>query len=344
MLPMNDIARSFGPKQLNLALSCPIIPSVIRLREMAGRFKDRRKLSFFFTVRWLERRLSVRSLYWILGTHAFVRAMFKRNPAFVHIPACITATNPGRAVRETRRQLYLKQVLEYFPERLAEPKWMSRCRIEGLDRMLQARHNDRPIVLAFFHSRAYRMSRFWLRAAGIPVANLIAGKAESRAKWDRLTDGFSPFPEIPTAFYVDQLRPATKFLAAGNPLLVALDTGAGNQMNVNIGEGWTFQMSTGVMRLANRHQAELIPCVIIDEGRWQFQIKLGRPVPAEYLASETAWIHAGKHLLDEMLPHFRNHPDQLTDTLAKYFRPSPSDTPLKNSPDELLHPDQFVAR
>jgi lauroyl/myristoyl acyltransferase len=238
----------------------------------------------------------------------------------------------------------LKQILEYFPERLAEPKWMSRCRIEGLDHVLQARQNGRPVVLGFVHSRAYRMSRFWLRAAGVSVANLIAGKAESRAKLDRLGDGFSPFPESPTAFYVDQLRQACKFLAAGNSLLVALDTGAGDQINVPIGEGWTFQMSTGAMRLANLYSAELIPCVVIDEGRWRFQIKLGRPVPAEYLAAEADWIHAGKHLLDEMLPHFRNHPDQLTDQLIKNFQPAHSATPLEKSTDELPHSDQFVAR
>jgi lauroyl/myristoyl acyltransferase len=276
--------------------------------------------------------------------HAFVRAMFKRNPPFVKIPACLAPTSPVRAVRETLLQVYLKPIPEYFPERLAEPKWMSRCRIEGLDRVLQARQDGRPVVLAFFHSRAYRMPRFWLRAAGVSVANLIAGKAACRTKLDRLGDGFSPFPEIPIAFYLDQLRQACKFLAAGNSLLVALDAPAGQQLNVPICDGWTFQMSTGAMRLAVLYQAELIPCVIIDEGRWRFQIKLGRPVPVEYLAAEADWIHAGKLLLKEMLPHFRDHPDQLTEHLAWHFKPSRCVTPLEYLPDESLHADQFVAR
>ena len=48
--------------------------------------------------------------------------------------------------------------------------------------------------------------------------------------------------------------------------------------------------------------------MVIDEGRWRFQIKLGLRVPAEYLAAENDLIPAGKHLLDEMLPHFRSHP------------------------------------
>ena len=71
-------------------------------------------------------------------------------------------------------------MLEYVPDRLAEPKWMSRCHIEGLDPVLRARQTGRPIVFGFFHSSAFRLSRFWLRAAGIPVANLIIGKAETR--------------------------------------------------------------------------------------------------------------------------------------------------------------------
>jgi lauroyl/myristoyl acyltransferase len=344
LFPVIYKVRSFGDETVESYLRLLNNPAVIRFREMEMKLKERRKLFFFFNVRWMERKLSVRSLYWILGAHAFVRAMFKRNPPFVQIPACMTTKNSVRTVRETRRQGYLKPIPEYFPERLAEPKWMSRCRIEGLDRVLQARQDSRPVVLAFFHSRAYRMSRFWLRAAGVSVANLIAGKAAARTKLDRLGDGFSPFPEIPTAFYLDQLRQACKFLAARNSLLVALDTPAGQQLNVPICDGWTFQMSTGAIRLAVLYQAELIPCVIIDEGRWRFQIKLGRPVPAEYLAVEADWIHAGKHLLKEMLPHFRDHPDQLTEQLAWHFQPSRCVTPLECLPDESLHADQFVAR
>ena len=221
---------------------------------------------------------------------------------------------------------YLNQVLEYLPERLAEPKWIDRCQIEGLDSVLRAQRNGRPVVLAFSHFSAYRLSRFWLRTAGIPAATLMAGEAKNRREWERLGDGFSPFPEIPTVFYLDQLREANGSLAAGNPLLVAIDHAAGKQMQVPVGEGWTFQMATGVVRLAIRHRAELIPCVVIDEGHWRFQLKLGRPVPAEYLTAESDWLHAGKHLLNEMLPHFRNHPDQCLDFI-KNFQPAPPATP-----------------
>lgn len=191
--------------------------------------------------------------------------------------------------------------------------------VEGFEHILRARQAGRPVVLAFTHFGAYRLSRFWLRAAGIPGASLHGGKAEIRSKLERLEDRFSPFPGIPTAFYSDQLREVNKFLAAGNALLIAIDDTAGKQMSVPACEGWTFRMATGAVRLAIRHQAELIPCTVIDNGRWHFQIKLGRPVPSEHLAAGVDWTQAGKHLIDEMLPHFRNHPEQCSNHLIKFF-------------------------
>jgi lauroyl/myristoyl acyltransferase len=218
---------------------------------------------------------------------------------------------------------YLNQILEYLPERLAEPKWMSGCRIAGLDRLRQARQNGRPVVLAFRHFGPYFLLRPWLRAAGFPVAVLVGGKPEDRSRLRRREDRVSPFPGVPTVFHLDQLRAADKFLAAGNSLLVAIDYVAGKQMDVPAGDGRTFRMATGAMRLAIRHRAELIPCSIIDEGRWRFQIELGRPVPAECLATETDMVPAGKHLLNELLPHFRNHSGQCSNQLIRCSQLSP---------------------
>jgi hypothetical protein len=316
--------RRVWEKNVETALGCPIIRAMIRFGEMENRLKDSRKLIFFQTFRWMERRLPVRSLFWIFGGYACVRSALRRKLDPSPLPACLAAGRPGQVISVSRIQCYLNQMLEYVPERLAEPKWMSRCRIEGLDPVLRARQDKRPVVLAFVHSSAYRLSRFWLRAAGVPAASLIAGKAENRPNLDRLGDGFSPFPEIPNAFYLDQLREANEFLAAGNALLVAIDAGAVKRVDLPVGEGWTFQMAAGAVRLAIRHRAELIPLVLIDEGHWHYHIKLGRPVPPEYLTAEADWTQAGKHLLDEMLPHFRQHPQQFSKLMAVKFQPPAS--------------------
>ena len=82
---------ALATKQLNLAFGCSRIRAVIRFGDMENRFKDTCRLLFFLSVRWLERRLSVRSLYRILRPYGFVRAAFKGIPASVHLPACLGA-------------------------------------------------------------------------------------------------------------------------------------------------------------------------------------------------------------------------------------------------------------
>ena len=249
-----------------------------------------------------------------------------------------------QAIREWRMRDYLNEPLEYFPERLADTKWLNHCRIEGLDYLLRARQNGRPVVLAFSHFGAYRLAKYWLRAAGIPVATMIVGKRENRTTVERLEDELCPFPGSPTSFYQDQLREANEFLAAGNLLLIAFDNATGKQMSVPVCEGWTYQMATGAVRLAIRHRAELVPCAVIDEGRWRFRIIIGSPVPAEFLAGGVDWIHAGRHLLNELLPVFQEHPGQCSNQLIKYFQPSPQVSPAKKPTDESLHSLQFAAR
>jgi hypothetical protein len=297
---------------------------------MKTRFKETCGTLFFPIVRGAERRLSAPDLYRILRPYSFVRAAFRGIPASVPLPACLGAEQSVRAIRQWRGNGYMNQLLEYFPERLAETKWMDRCRITGLDRLRQARQGGRPVVLAFCHFGPFFLLRYWLRAGGFPVATLVMGKSESRSGLHRRGDQLSPFPGVPTAFHRDQMRAANGFLAAGNSLLVAIDKVTGKQMNVPAGGDWTFQMATGAVRLAMHHRAELIPCSIVDEGRWRFHIELGRPVPAGSLAAEADWVRAGKHLLDELLPRFQSHPRQCLNQLINCFQPAPPAGPMEN--------------
>jgi len=262
-----------------------------------------------------------RKLYACLKPFASARAIlntaFKSIPPRVPLPDCFHAAGTARAARQLRVNGYLNQCLRYFPERLAEEKWMDGCQIKGLERLRALRQNGRPVVLAFCHFGPFFLLRTWLRAAGIPAAILMGGKPEDRSKLTQRFYQFVPFPEVPTVFYLDQLRDAAEFLAAGNPLLIAVDDDAGKQMALPFGEGWTFRMATGAVRLAVRQQAELIPCTIIDEGRWRFRIELGRPVPRELLTAESDWTLAGRHLLDELSPHFKAYPEQCARTFIQ---------------------------
>ena len=95
----------------------------------------------------------------------------------------------------------------------------------------------------------------------------------------------------------------------------------GELVNVPLVDGWNFQMSTFAMRVARSEGAELIPCWIVDEGAWNFRMKLGAPVPREYLVPDSDSDRAGKHLIDEMLPDFRAHPDQCSGNLLECIKP-----------------------
>jgi lauroyl/myristoyl acyltransferase len=209
---------------------------------------------------------------------------------------------------------------------LAGEKWLAHCRFEGLDRLLTARENGRPVILTFCHFGPYYLLRFWLRAAGIPAATLVGGKSEERMRVMRLKDVFSPLPQIPMAFYQDQLREVAEFIAAGKVLLVSIDAPAGRQLDLPFCEGWRFQMASGAIRLAGRHRAELLPCFITDEGGWRFCLHIGRPTPREFLAqessiAETAGFHAGKHLLAELMPAFRSRPEQCRLDFVRRLKP-----------------------
>jgi lauroyl/myristoyl acyltransferase len=285
-------------------------------------------------VRKLERRLSVQTLYRILTPLAFMRAAlttaFKNFLPCAPLPECLQAAWSARLNQRQRMNGYLNQTLDYFPDQLAGPKWQGRCRINGLNRAQQAQQSGRPVVLAFVHFGPCLSIREWLRGAGIPAATLRSGKVENRPRIRKHLDKYIPFPQISTAFSLDQLREVSAFLAAGNQLCIAIDVpySEGKQMDVPFCEDWTFRMATGAVRLAARQHAELIPCVIVDEGDWHFRLELGRPVPKEFLATEADWPQAGKHLLNEMMPHLQAHPEQCHRDLILCLR--------KNSPSFAL--------
>ena len=154
---------------------------------------------------------------------------------------------------------------------------------------------------------------------------LIDGHSKERSRAKRMKDRLSPFPHIPTVLYrEDQLREITDVLSAGNVLFIAADRETGKQISVPIGNDWTFSMATGSFRLASRYDAELIPCLMTDEGRWRFHLEICRPVPREYFASGSDMRSCGQYLVELMLPHIRKHPEQCSHFLLNCFGQMPS--------------------
>jgi lauroyl/myristoyl acyltransferase len=297
-------------------------------------------LVVFHLIRFLERIFSPGMLYRTFAFIAWVRPAFKRQRSARPVPECLGGEKQIQASRQPRWRSSLNRVLQFFPDRLAIEKWRGRLQLDGAEYLETARKQKRPIVLAFCHFGPFSLLRYWLRTVGIPASTLVRGQSEDRSEAKRLQDRVSPFPEIPTALYHEnQLRDAVKFLASGNPMLVAIDVLIGKQMDVPVDQQWQFTMATGAIRLAVREGAELIPCSIADVGEWWFQIKLGPPVPRELLQAEEI-LSAGKHLIEAMLPEFQKYPEQCSDRLLSLFRRTDSSNDVT---DECSHSGRLVA-
>jgi lauroyl/myristoyl acyltransferase len=272
----------------------------------------------FYALRSLERCLSPSDLYSLLKPLALTRAAFESTGP---VPAYFRKSPLPKEIRQARINYLLSRILEFFPDRLATAKWQDRFQTHGLHHVREARMNGRRVVLVCFHFGTYKLIPFWLRALGISVVGLLGGKSQQRTRAKRMKDRLSPFPELPTVLYVgDQMRKAIALLSAGHVLMLAADREASKQIPVPLDGEWSFHIATGAIRLALHYDAELIPCCMTDEGRWQFRLEMALPVPREHLASEFTMPRAAEYLLQQMLPHVRKHPEQSSNYLLNCFQ------------------------
>jgi len=293
----------------------------------------------FAAIRRLERLLSPEAFHLIVALFIRARRPVKGDRPPIPLPDCLSqAGKKFVPIREKRLADYSNAVLEFFPDRLSTSKWRNRVEFDGLEHLESARKNRKPVVLAFSHFGPFFLLRYWLRAVGFSAATLVRGHSEIRSPKRRLADDVSPFPEIPTAFYQDQLRELVEFLDAGHPLLIAFDVDLGKQLQVPLDDYWQVRVASGPIRLAIRHQCELIPSIITDLGCWRFRIKFGPPVPQAYLRPGQE-PQAVKQLIQALLPEIRAHPEQCVPRVLNLFQPA---APLKNR--SLAYADPITAR
>jgi lauroyl/myristoyl acyltransferase len=285
-------------------------------------FKDYPSRGIIAFFRRLERAFSPGKLYAVLRPLYFTRSVlntvFKKNRPGPPVPDFLRSPRNRRTNIADRTNLYLNSGLLNFPDRLAAPKWLANCQVEGLAHLQAARRAGRPVVLAFFHFGAFPIAHCWLRGGlNFPVVGVVGGNSGMRTQLARHQDRLMPLPEVPVTIYLDQLREMVRLFAAGNILLMSVDSPTGKQMVVPFCAGWDFRMATGGIRFAARHQADIIPCAITNEDAWHYRITLGRPASRELLADEASWPQVGQHLLEEMMPVFKAHPHQCWDAMTR---------------------------
>jgi len=296
-------------------------PIIIR-RFHVSNVKNLICLTFFPVIRGLERLLPVSALHnvlrWITWPRAFVNTAFKNPDPGRAQPPFLTIHKTKAIARRQRETVYLRQFLNFFPDRLAAPKWRQLCQIDGLEPVLAALAAGRAVILATLHFGVYAQTRMWLRAHGIPAATLAGGPIAKRSALLRVSDRYSPDPEIPVAFYQDQLRELKQHLSQGYPLIITCDGSSGKKVTVPFCDGWTIEIATGALRLAGGQRVEIFPLTTVDLGHWRTQIKVGAPVPTEFAEDFPA---AAGHLIAACLPALRQYPDQSTFDLARHIKP-----------------------
>ena len=266
-------------------------------------------------LRGLEKRLPTQTLYrltWFFSAaRATLNELFKKPKSTRTLPAWLQPPRSLRRRIRRRTEKYMNSKMDFFTDRLAEPRWLERCRLEGLEHLQAAKQAGRPVVLAFFHFGPFNLSHRWLRTLGFPVVAFAGGHSTQQRRLSRFLDRLSPFPELPVFIYPDQLRLVSEFLATGKILFMAVDSPVGKQVTVPFGEGWTFTMTAGAARLAGRHGADLILCSIMNESGWRFRIKCSQPVPGAQLKQEADWQRANNFLMEETLVDFKAYPEQV---------------------------------
>ena len=233
--------------------------------------------------RALERLMPVWLFYLCTYPFASLRALRSPPPIPASFPdGWIPATAPPVSALNSTG-FHMNNLLQFLPDRLCAPRWRKRCQIIGLDHLVRARKDGKPVMLAFGHFGPFKLTPFWLRANGIPITALHAGTVQSRSPFMRHNDRHLPFPNVPNVLYGDQLRELVRIFRTGGASLLAIDNPVGRLIDVPVGEGRVYRMATGSLRMAAEHGAELIPCNIIHTGPWRFRIELANRCP------ESAW-------------------------------------------------------
>lgn len=223
---------------------------------------------------------------------------------------------------------FLNNRLEYIRDRAQAPRWLGRCRLVGRHHLEEANRAGRPAILAFCHFGPYVLTGSWLRAHGLPVVTLSAGTRQTRPRLRHYMDRYEALLGLPEALYLDEMRAVVRHIAGGGNLLIAVDNGNAPGVDVPLGDGRSLHMATGAARLAARHGADLIPCGIVDEGRWRFRVELGRPVPAALLGPAPDFAAIGAHIYGQLAHHWQDRPEQCDPGLAGHLRlPTPRPEP-----------------
>ena len=289
--------------------------------------------SFYF-VRFCERTLPIRVfslLLWPLAAAWDLAQLHERKP-WVHWQRFPRSWRPKRWRYILRHSvgLYHSQLFYMWPDRLSNPRWLSRCRFEGDRSLLELSGDDHGVVLASLHFGPFEVLPYWLRAYGIPATSVRADPPAALYSLTNYQYSLSPPADVPVFVFASDLSPFPRFshlrkiLGPGRRLLVMVDPNRGVMADIRF-EDRLFHMATGAIRLAQMAGARLIPCMITEDSTWKFTIHIGTPVPQEWMGPSPDMELIGSHLLREFSKVVRRFPLQCKMRCLRAMCPLPED-------------------
>ena len=295
--------------------------------------------SFYF-VRFCERTLPLRVfslLLWPLAAAWDLMQVRDRKP-WAHWHRFPRSWRPKRWRYILRHSLglYHSQMFYMWPDRLSNPRWLNRCRFEGDRKLLELSDNDPGVVLASLHFGPFEILPYWLRAYGIPTTSVRADPPAALHSLTNYQYSLSPPAEVPVFIFARDLSPFPRFshirqiLGPGRRLLVMVDPNRGVMADIPF-EDRLFHMATGAIRLAQMTGARLIPCMITEDSTWKFTIRIGTPVPQEWIGRSPDMQLIGTHLLGEFSKVVKRFPVQCKMRCLRAMWPLPKGETGKSS-------------
>ncbi len=226
-----------------------------------------------------------------------------------------------------------------WPDHLPEKRWLRRCRLKGNFNLQELRDGAQPIIFASLHFGPYRTLPYWLRAHDIVTTALVGRPISAQGA---VLDALSAPAEIPPLAAVNSIASLRRSLGPGRRLLIFTDVPRGRQVEVPLGKQ-TFSMATGAIRLAAATGAKLIPCLIVENGIWNFAIHFGTAVPPSLLERRGEG-EAASHLLGEWLYVISHYPAQCRHRFLTSITPAPVDPPQDGARLWLELPETAGAR
>src|SRR5580704_4450330 len=149
-------------------------------------------------------------------------------------------------MRVWRRRCWLNltKCLEAWPDRLHEPRWQKRCRLDGFERFERIWGTGRAVVLVGLHFGPVSVFYHWLRARRLPAAALVGrnlrGPLTYRRCLGRMADRIHGLEGVSRAFEMSQLHEAVEFLRSPGVLITSADGDKGRQL---LAQGEDYELS-----------------------------------------------------------------------------------------------------